>query len=493
MSGAQETGVDFVKRITAEIKVIQSDIADLRASIHAESRIQNDHVTKIHERISEERTAEAQMRTALEARLENFEAKTENSIETLDKDCAATKGQLTALGGTVSELAQKVAAQVETDDLRFKDLEQLVPTKAPQQQLQKLEKEVVMFRTEVEGRFLTTAESIRNTAAEAAHDFKMAQDGIERAQMYSEAAKMMLASEISTVTSKVETVDAFAHTRAAAMDLQELKPRIDETERSLERVNEDLNTKACDMIVSSISGRVSDLTMDLQAQQARTLADKESLVRHIGRVEQALEMHRVQQDADRERTSNVIVAVEQEIATKASKAETEVIGPDMIRAAHDAIESSAQRLEQQIAASRQEQVPYRNRLEALEVAFPTKADAVDIPRLTLALSDSNARHEAAWKRAQEHGMRLDKLSMHIDNHLVQLQSLESRGNMLDAKVSTKAEVTDHLTKDNTVGLLKEFYRKDEVDAMMSRIWWRVDGVAKGISNGPGTSQRSVMR
>ena len=121
--------------------------------------------------------------------------------------------------------------------------------------------------------------------------------------------------------------------------------------------------------------------------------------------------HSRQQDADRDRTSNAILAIETELATKALKAETDAIGPVTLQAAHDAIESSALRLEQHIMANRQEQEPYRNRIEALEVAFPMKADATEIPRLTLALSDSNARHEAAYKRTQEHGMRLDRLGL----------------------------------------------------------------------------------
>jgi len=501
MAGAQETGVDFVERIAAEIKAIQDSIgslerlaADLRSSIHTESRIRNNDMTKVHDRISQERAAETQLRTALEMRLEDFEAKTKNWIGTLDKACLATKDQLIVLDGTVMEHAQKVAMQVDADNLRFKELEHLMPTKASLQQLQKLEADVVLFKTEVERDFSTTTQSIKSMAAIATHDFKIAQEGIEQVQMYSEAAQKKLASGLSTLTIRVDTVHAFAQTRATAMDLQALEPRVSDAERNLERMNQDLNTKACDAIVSSISGRVSGLTMDLQAHQARTQADKESLITHVGTVEHALDKHGRQQDADRDRTSNAILAVERELATKALKAETDLIGPDTLRAAHDAIQSSALQLEQHIVTGRQEQVPYRNRLEALEVAFPMKADAAEIPRLTLALADSNARHEAAYRRAQEHGMRLDKLGNHINNHIVQLQGLESRGNVLDAKISTKAEVTDHLTKDNTVALVKQFYRKEEVDAMMSRVWWRVDNVTKGcITNVPGNSPGSVVR
>jgi len=434
MAWAQETGVDFFRRITAEVKVVQDDVgdlqrlaADLRSSILSESRIRDNELTKVHDRISQERAAETQIRATLEARLDVFETKTNNRVGALGKDCVATKDQLTVLEGTVKEHAQKAAMQVDADNTRFKELEQLMPTKAPLLHLQKLEADVALLKTEVERDFSTTTQSIRTVTAAAAQDFKVAQDGMKRAQAYSEAAKQMLASE-------------------------------------------------------------------LQAHQARTLADRESLIMHVDAVEKVLEKHSRQQDADRDRASTAILAVEREMSTKALKAETDLIGPNTLRAAHDVVESRAQRLEQHITAARQEQVPYRHRLEALEVALPTKADAVEIPRLTLAISDSNARHEAAYKRAQEHGMRLDKFHSHINNHVVKLEGLESRGNVLDAKVSTKAEVTDHFTKDNVVELLKDFYRREEVDAMMSRVWWRVGDVTKGcVTTAPGASPRRAVR
>jgi len=166
MAGTQQTGVDFVQRITAEVKVIQDDIAglqrlaaDLRSSIHSESRIRDNEMTQVHDRISQERAAETQMRTALEARLEDFEMKTKSWVGALGKDGVATKDQLTVLEGTVKEHAQKAAMQVDADSLRFKELEQVIPTKAPLQQLHKLEADVALLKTEVDRDFSTTTQS----------------------------------------------------------------------------------------------------------------------------------------------------------------------------------------------------------------------------------------------------------------------------------------------------------------------------------------------
>jgi len=494
------SGVDFVSRLIGEVKVIQDDIAslqritaDIHANIQSESLTRENLITKVNDRISLERAAETRLRTSLEVKLEDFEAKTKSWLETVAKDGVATKDQLTVLEGTVKDHAQKAAAQVDADNTRMKELEQNMPAKAPLQQLLKLEADVSMLKSEVQRDFASTDQNIRSTAATAAHDFRTCQDGIERAQAYSEAAKKSLASELATVAKKVETVDAFAQTRAKTTDLQALEPRVYEAERSLERTNQELNTKACNATVNNISGRLSGLTMDLKAHQARTLGDKESIITHIGTMEQVIDKHSRQQDADRDRASSAIAAVERSLSTKALKAETDLIGPSTLRAAHDAIEGRALRIEQNVVAVRQEQVPYRNRLEALEMAFPTKADATEIPRLSMSISDSNARHDASFKRAQEHGMKLDKVDNFVNHHAVKLEGLESRGNVLDGKINTKAELTDHFTKDNVVEILKEFYRKEEVDSMMSRVWWRVGDVTKGrlTTMPPGTSPTSA--
>jgi len=496
-------GLDFASRITAEVRVIQDDIvnlqrlaADLHASIQSESRTREHLIVKVNDRISQERASETELRSSLEQRLRDFEAKTQSWLGSLEKNGASTKDQLIMLEGTVKDHVKKAAVQVDADNMRLKQLEQDMPTKAPLQQLLKLEADVSLLKGDVQRDFTSHEQSIRATAAAAAHDFKMCQDGIERVQTYSETAKRTLASELAMLAKKVDLLDSFAQTRAKATDLQALEPRVYETERSLERTYHEVNTKACAAVVNNISGKLSGLTMDVQAHQARTQGDKDSIIKQLATVEQAIDKHSRQQDADRDRASNAISAVEKELSTKAVKAETDLIGPNTLRAAHDAIQGRALQTEQHILALRQEHVPYRNRLDALELAFPSKADAAEIPRLTMALADSNSRHDAAFKRAQEHGMRLDKVDSHVNHHTVKLEGLESRGNVLHSKVNTKAEVNDHFTKDNTVEMLKEFYRKEEVDAMMSKVWWRVGDVTKGrLVNAPGpspSSARSVL-
>jgi len=490
-------GVDFVSNITAEVKIMQDNmaslqrlVADLQSNLLAESRERQHLITKTNDRITQELAAETQLRTSLQVKFEDADAKTQSWLATLSKDSVATKDHLAVLEGTVKDNAQKAAMQADADHMRMKQLEQTMPTKAPLEQLLTLQAELSMFKSEVQRDLLSTTQSIKSTAATAAHDFRMCQDGIERAQTHSEAAKKILASELATLATKVETVNAFAHTRAKATDLQALEPRVYEAERSLERTNQELNTKACISTVNNISGGLTGLTMDVQAHQARTLTDKESIIKQIGTVEQALDKHSRKQEADRDQASNGILAVERD--TKALKAETDRIGPHTLRAAHDAIANRSLQIEQHVLALQQEHAPYRNRPEALEMAFPTKADAAEIPRLTMAITDSNSRHDATFKRAQEHGMRLDRIDGHVKYHAVKMEGLENRDTVLYAKVSTKAETTDHLTKDNTVELLRDFYRKDEVDAMMSSVCSQVGGVMRGrFTTIPGTSPTSA--
>jgi len=80
------------------------------------------------------------------------------------------KDKLAVLEGTVMEHARNAASQVDADNLRFKELEHLIPTKGPLQQLQQLEADVALLENRVERDFSTTTQSIRSTAAAAAHD-----------------------------------------------------------------------------------------------------------------------------------------------------------------------------------------------------------------------------------------------------------------------------------------------------------------------------------
>jgi len=483
MDSTKDSGVDFIHRIMAEVKVLREDFARLSrttAQIQSEAKTEQANregdVSAIHARISQERAAETLMRTTLEKKQDDFENKTRTWVGALGKDCMGTKEALAELEKSTSERFMKQASE---SDLRFLPLEAAMPKKSEKVELDKLSEELIALEGVVQRDRATAAAATRSAVAGAAADFKVAQESLDQLRQVTEAGRRALAADIGTLSSKLDSVDAFAQTRAKASDLQALEPRVSETEKSIEKVAYEVKTKAQTAVVNAISDRLTHVSMDVQANQARAQADKENLAASIEKVEKAIAKTDRQVDSDRERTSNCMVALEKELATKAFKVDTDQIGPKTLSTATDRLEARAQELEKTIALNKQEVPPIRARVEALETAFPTRADAAEIPKLYLGIAEQAAKHDSLHTRANEHNVRLERISGDVSRHLGKLEAIESRSVLLERTLSSKAEVTDHYTKDHTSDMLRDFYRREEIDAMLSRVWWRVGDMTKG--------------
>mmetsp|Transcript_99723 Transcript_99723/g.197781 ORF Transcript_99723/g.197781 Transcript_99723/m.197781 type:complete len:468 (+) Transcript_99723:103-1506(+) len=459
MAGTKEVGHDFIDRITAEIRALKGEVAglhqvnaDLRSAIGNEAAGREADVAKLHDRISQERAAETHLRTVLEKKLEDFEAKSKSWIGALGKDLMATKEQLAELGETVKLNKESAAAQIVQDDKRFQDIEEELPKKSTWTSLHKLEADIANVRTEIERNQTTLQAEIRSVANEAARDFKTAQESIECVKAQAEGTKKQLVADLAALGTKAEGIQAFAQTRAKESDLQALVPRVEKNENGLDAARKELSMKATVEEANTLLGRLTSLTTDVQTMASRNQQDKELLTSHLTSVEKDTQKNSRQLDSDRERTSSCIVALEKQVATSG----------------------------REIVLTRQEVLPYKNRLEALEVAFPMKAEAGEIPRIHLAISDGNARHEAMYRRAQEHGMRIDRIDGAMNHHSQKLEGLLNQNHALDMKVSAvRALPPLENTKDKISELSTDFYRKDEIDAMLSRVWWRVGDVTKG--------------
>lgn len=483
MDSTKDTGVDFIHRLLAEVKVLQEDVsrlarttAQVGSEVKAEQASRESDVSALHTRLSQERAAETMMRQTLEKKQDDFEAKSRTWVGALGKDLMGTKEAVAELEKSTAERFTKQSLE---NDARFLALEAAMPKKSEKVDLDKLADEVLTLQGQVERNRSEAAAAVRTTAAAASADFKAAQESIEQLRQATEAGRRALAADLGTLSSKLDTVDAFAQTRAKASDLQALEPRVSETEKSIEKLAYEVKTKAATATVNAISDRLTTISMDIQANQARAQADKENIMVNIDKLEKALSKTDRQADSDRERTSSCLVALEKEIALKAAKAETDLIGPKTLSTATDRLEARAQELEKTIALNKQEVPPIRARVEALETAFPTRADAAEIPKLNLAIAEQAAKHDSLHTRSNEHNVRLEKISGDISRHLAKIEAVESRSVLVERQLTSKAEVTDHFTKDHTSDLLRDFYRREEIDAMLSRVWWRVGDITKG--------------
>mmetsp|Transcript_43427 Transcript_43427/g.86165 ORF Transcript_43427/g.86165 Transcript_43427/m.86165 type:complete len:569 (+) Transcript_43427:56-1762(+) len=547
MPNTKDTGVDYVQKATSDVNSLQDDVRSLyksvsvlqeslQQSIQQEQKDRLKDITRIHDRISQELATEALVRKSLEEKVSELESKTQNWVGSLGKELKALRDVVATLDTTVAERA---AAHATAVDLRFAQIERLMPTKATVQNLEKLETDVALLKAEVDRDRQTAAAAVRSASAAATHDFRVAEDHIERLQRMLETEKkqlQQLLSDVGGLTSKLDSVEAFARTRAQATDLQALEPRVYENERALDRLGYEVHAKAATSTVTTLTERLTNLTMDVQAYGSRTQAleprmdkaeqsialaheqlqtkgaaatltavadrlhtlaldvqanahkaqaEKESVAVQIDQLDKAQAKNERQLDADRDRTSHCVVALERELGTKASKAETDLIGPQTLSTALHKIESRALITEEKLHAHKEEVVPLRTRLQALEEAFPTRAHASEIPKLELALAEQAAKHDALHNRTIEHSMMLDNQNNNFQKHVTKTEGMEKRADLLERKLSTKAEAEDYHTKTYTTEMLRDFYRREEIDAMLSRVWWRVGDMAKNGTTKPG--------
>jgi hypothetical protein len=552
MSNTKDTGVNYVQKASSDINSLQDDVHSLykslgvlqetlQKSIHQEQNDRLKDITRINDRLSREMAAETLLRKSLEEKVSELEGKTQNWVGSLGKELKMTQDAVATLD---SKVAERAAAHATAVDLRFAQIERLMPTKATVQNLEKLETDVALLKAEVDRDRQTAASAIRSASAAATHDFRIAEDHIERLQRMLETEKKQLQnllSDVGGLTSKLDSVDAFARTRAQATDLQALEPRVYENERSLDRLSYELNGKAATTTVNTLAERLTHLMMDVQGYGSRTQAleprmdkaeqsiglahehlqtkgaaatltavadrlhtltldvqahahkaqaEKESVAAKIDVLDKAQAKNERQLDADRERTSQCVVALEREIGTKASKVETDLMGPQILSTAMQKVEARALVTEEKLEAHKQEVKPLWSRTQALEESFPTRAAASEIPKLELALAEQKAKHDALHNRTIEHSMMLDNQTNDLKKHVEKTEGMDKRAELLERKLSTKAEAEDYHTKTNTAQLLGDFYRRDEIDAMLSRVWWRVGDMTKNGTAKPGSTMQA---
>mmetsp|Transcript_31222 Transcript_31222/g.89491 ORF Transcript_31222/g.89491 Transcript_31222/m.89491 type:complete len:573 (-) Transcript_31222:135-1853(-) len=250
-------------------------------------------------------------------------------------------------------------------------------------------------------------------------------------------------------------------------------------DHNVQYLMEEIKTKGTASTVQAVSDRLSGLSTDYQSSQSKAQETREAMVAQLQNFDKAIAKAERQIEADRDRISQCMVALEKEIQTKAARADTDLIGPRVHQQVHDKIELRAGELERNVKAFKEEVLPVKARVEALEAAFPTRADAAELPKLALAIADQAAKHDTLSVRTQEHASSLSKMELHMNHHNDKLAAVETRSIHIEGQVTKKADATEHYTKDHTTDLLRDFYRRDEVDAMLSRVWWRVGDISKG--------------
>lgn len=434
MSKAAGDGADTVDNLKAQILRNTSDINTLKddiLSLHSitsdliwglklEEKSRENDISGLHDRVCQERIAEVLMIKTLEKRQTDFEATTKKWVGALAQETIVTKEQLADLDVTLAEGEA-------LNDTRLEAESGPTPTCTIIAHLKELDAEVAKLKASLHRDHLAAAAAVRSAAAAAADDFKLETDRVVCLQHRAEVHQEALARDLSNAVSKFDAIDAFVHGFPAGIDFKALQDRVCETGTCMEGLASEIAAKAATATVNSISERLTSLTMDVHTYKTLAQVDKESFDSQLNAIQKALAKLVKQVDSDRSSTSACLVALEREISAKAAKGD----------AAAAEKESRAVRHDKQIQMNTQEVPALRARVEAMEIALSSKADVADLSRLSLAIADHQARHEAAHVRLLEQEEHIQKASA-----------------------------------DFSLAMYHQFYSKEEVDTKLKQLWWR---------------------
>lgn len=488
MADTQETGLDWVRNLVRDIKELQIRVTALQEgttrlstdlSREQTSRLADvGNLHSLHERLSEELRAQAEGRCGgLETRASAFEAKAQGWVAALGKAGMLAKEHLARLEESTTNLKTSTASLTE----RMVALEGLVPTNCG---LLTRERDFAELTVKVSGLGIEVARdredaaaSHREVVARAARDVGATNERLDALQNESEVSKATLTSSIVNMKSNIDALQTFAQSRASATDFQALEFRVrelvDYTHVSLtEQVNSKASTAHAQELSDRLAQLVSEAQRDRQAAQAEARATRQeqgALGGRLGKAERLIE-------ADREASSNCYNALEKELATKTSRVESEALS-SRLRANEDIVASLCATMETK--ASSQEQANLHLRVDALQASVVLKAEAEEVAALGLASAQQGAHLELLHKIGNDHAAQLGRLDSVAGERGAQLDAVDGRTVTLEAQVSKKAEWTEVYSKDGTGVVLQDFYRKEEVDALLHRVWWRVGDMSKG--------------
>uniref|UniRef100_A0A7S3HSK9 Uncharacterized protein n=1 Tax=Spumella elongata TaxID=89044 RepID=A0A7S3HSK9_9STRA len=101
-----------------------------------------------------------------------------------------------------------------------------------------------------------------------------------------------------------------------------------------------------------------------------------------------------------------------------------------------------------------------------------------MPKIHLMLADSAAKHEGIITRAQEQHNRQERFDDILREQHSKLDGVHGKTQDLQNAVAAKADSESVFTKESSTMMLQDYYRREEVDGMMTRVWWRVGEGAK---------------
>lgn len=462
------SGFAFVRETLHEITALQScltgfkeELSQLRADLEREQTSRKDDNESIRRHLNRSVADESQMRVGLESKLEAFQNLSKTWITSLGKDVMASKERLNALDGTTEQHGSALLAHEE----RLLGLDAAVALRCTVTDYKQLATTLAELQSEVV-RDRTTAQSSLDTASrEMSRKMKNAEARLDALQQSQEKSASVLTTEISGLQDKVESLQNFTKTLAKQNDLEILEDRIQKTESSLRAMNEDLCRKAAATAMKSLSDRVTEMGMEAHTTNTKINMTLDEHKGHIGALQKETSKLERQYKLERSRVSNCIVALEKEIATKTSAAETDAVSA-RVSTASNAIQRLETLATTKVSTDTFERL--QARIDTMEVSVIRKADSETLGKVAQAVT--------------EQARQLETVSSQVRDQNGRVEVIEGRTETLKDQLFNKAESNNVYTVDGVDGMLRGYYNREEMDALLSRIWWRLGDVGKAPNN-----------
>jgi len=472
--------------VSAQLRALQEEVSSLRSKtasvvdgLEKERKLRESDVHQLHDRLSQERVAD--MTTNAQSQVE-FENRTKTWVE------AFVKGGL-AMSERVNQLPPS--------QLLTSSGSPTSPVSFLEQRLQDLEAKAKAWAISVKQDCMALDDRIRSLDASHTADLRTLDNEMG-------CLKRSLAGDIAAWGPSIEAV---------------LKNNaLQATEASSGRFRGVMSPSPA----SAVPPEVSPAPVIAIDQSPWNDAEKAAVARQLVTLEVGLMQAERQQAADRERAVNLMASFEQELARKLDK-EDQLDKPGTFASFRERTENSISALQQDIQVAHRgmmevqvnqpDLLAIRRRVEALETVFPSRADAQEVSKMQLGLSEAStkvhehasqlrvlcatvAEHDTWYRQAQDHSVSLRTLDGKAHDHTSKLLSIEARAAALESEMRTKADASQHYTKDFTADLIKDlikdFYRRDEIDTMFSKVWWRTPDVAAPLTPGSGKNRRIAL-
>lgn len=264
------------------------------------------------------------------------------------------------------------------------------------------------------------------------------------------------------------------------MDVESLEARMSATlEKTAQNLGQELSGKESISTVKSLTDRVTGIAGDVQVNATQAQSSFDNLSKKITGVDENLSKMGKEAVSERERCNAKFGSLETDVQTKAAKVDldTQIKSTrgdvDALSAKHTSLEATVEVQTQNARVAAEEAKKVQARTLVLEDSITTKANAAEIPKIQMQIAEHQAKHATHHAMGHEQASRLEATRSITDEHRTRLEVMEHREREIQAQLSQKVDADSARLQEMLSLVHREYYRREEIDAMMTRVWWRV--------------------